>query len=177
VKTTTYLRISLLIPFLVWASCALVFFLWDTFEPNSIGLDGSSAMAVIAVLILFYVFGIFVWFLPYVLLCLILLVWSFKSQTPVLMKVLALSPFAMAVLVLATVNLLSFNSGDISMRFSNPAALVENLIGANLLFLILALLWGYICVSIGYGVYKILQRLEFIRDGDRTIAMPLAEPL
>ena len=173
-KTITYLRLSLLIPFLVWTFGVLFFFLWSAFEPNGLGSDGPAAIAVIGVFFLFYVFGIFIWLLPYVLLCLMLLGLSFKSKAQVLIRVFAWSPFAMASLVLALVNMLSFHSDGMNRLFSNPGEAAENLLGSNTLFLILTLLWGYICVGIGYGAYKILQRLQFIRDGATLAALPVA---
>ena len=176
-KTTTYLRLSLLIPFLVWAFCALTLFLLSAFEPDELGSDGPTAFAVIAIFFLYYVFGILVWFLPYLLLCMVLLVWSFKSRAQVLIKGFALSPFGMAFLVLAFVNMLSLNGEDMSRLGSNREAFVEDLWGSNVVFLVLTLLWGYLCVGIGYGTYKILQRLELIRDDTVPSAMPLVEPL
>ena len=176
-KTTSYLRLSLLIPFLVWAFCALALFLWSTFEPDGLGSERLTAIGVIAIFFLFYVFGILVWFLPYLLVCIILLVWSFKSRAQVLMKAFALSPFGMTFLVLAFVNMLALNGEDMRGLVSNPGAFAEDLFGSNVLFLILTLLWGYICVGIGYGTYRILQRLEFIHDDTVRSAMPLVEPL
>jgi hypothetical protein len=52
-KTTTYLRLSLLIPFLVWAFCALTLFLLSTFEPDELGSDGPTAFAVMAIFFLY----------------------------------------------------------------------------------------------------------------------------
>jgi hypothetical protein len=176
-RTTTYLRLSLLIPFFVWAVCALALFLWSTFEPSGFASDSPTAIDVIAMFFLFYVFGILVWFLPYVLVCIILLVWSFKSRAQVLIKGFALSPFGMAFLVLAFVNLLSLNGEDMSTLVSNPGPFFEDLFGSNALFLILTLLWGYMCVGIGYGTYKILQRLELIHEDTAPRAMTLVEPL
>ena len=176
-KTTSYLRLSLLIPFLVWASCALALFLWSRFEPNGLGSQSPTAIDVIAMFFLFYVFGILVWFLPYLLVCIILLVWSFKSRAQVLIKVFALAPVGMAFLVLAFVDVLSLIGEDMSTLVSKPRPFFEDLFGSNVLFLILTLLWGYMCVGIGYGTYKILQRLEFIHDDIVPSAMPLIEPL
>lgn len=176
-KTTTYLRLSLLIPFLVWAFCALALFLWSRLEPNGLRSGSSTAINVIAMFFLFYVFGILVWFLPYLLVCIILLVWSFKSRAQVLIKVFALAPVGMAFLVLAFVDVLSLIGEDMSTLASKPGPFFEDLFGSNVLFLILTLLWGYVCVGIGYGMYKILQRLEFILDDTVPSAIPLVEPL
>jgi hypothetical protein len=175
-KTATYLRLSLLIPFLVWAFCALALFLWSTFEPNELGSEGSTAFAAIAVFFLYYVFGILVWFLPYLLLCIILLARSFKSRAQVRIKGFALSPFGMALLVLAVVNMLSLHGEDISTIVATRAAFAEDLWGSNVVFLLLTLLWGYLCVGIGYGIYRILRGLEFIRDETIPNSLPLVEP-
>ena len=96
-RTTTYLRLSLFIPFLVWGICLLLFILWskvasDTPEPNGPHI----LTGLILWTFLFYVFGIIGWFVPYLLLALILLILSFRSRAEVLMKVFAFAPLAMA---------------------------------------------------------------------------------
>ena len=126
---------------------------------------------------LFYVFGIIGWFVPYLLLALILLIWSFRSGAEVLMRVFAFAPVAMAVLILALVNLLSLGSQDLSALRLDATTNIEYFLGVNLGFALLTLLWGYICVGIGFGIYKILQRFEFIKDEAMTTPVPLAEPL
>jgi hypothetical protein len=164
-KTRTYLRLSLLLPFLVWGVCVLFFILLSAVAPD--GPENSGAVTLVGLLLLgtlFYVFGIVGWFLPYALLSLLLLSWSFRGRAEVLLKAFALSPFAMAMLIVFVVNMLSIGTGSRDLFSYNPADDFENFPGSNLWFAILTLIWGYICVGIGYGLYKLLQRLGFIKD-------------
>ena len=173
-KTKTYLRLSLLIPFFVWIICVLFFLFWSTLEPGGSEAMGSSPItAVILWTILFYLFGIIGWFLPYVLLSLILLIWSFRSRAQVLVKAFALSPVVMTILIVIMVNMLSLDGGNWEMFANNPAENFETFFGSNILFAILALFWGYICVGIGLGLYKFLQRRGFIKDEARVQPVPI----
>jgi hypothetical protein len=173
-KTRTYLRLSLLTPFLVWGVCVLFFIILSTFESNGSESMGSSVVVgLVFWVVLFYVFGIVGWFLPYVLLSLLLLIWSFRSRTQVLMKGFALSPFAMTILIVIFVNMLSIGTGGWDMFSSNSAENFENFFVSNLLFGILALIWGYICIGLGFGIYKSSQRLGFIRDEANTGSVTL----
>ena len=167
-KTTTYLRLSLLIPFLVWGICLLLFIAGSQFAPDEPASDASTITALLLFPFLFYVFGIIGWFLPYLVLSFILLVLSFTSRVKVLTRVFALSPLAMVVLILAFVNVLTFDTQDWTMLSSNTAMNVEGFLGYNLLFLAVTLVWGYLCVGIGFGLYKLLQRLGSIRDEVNT---------
>jgi hypothetical protein len=167
-KTATYLRLSLLIPFLVWGVCLLFFLLLGAFEPTGSEIMGSNiVLGLVFWTILFYLFGILGWFLPYALLAVVLLIWSFRSQAQVLMKGFAFSPFVMAVLIVLVVNLLSMGSGDWKLFSSTSTERFEDFFGSSLWFVILTLGWGYLCVGIGFGVYKFLERLGFIRDEAR----------
>ena len=177
-KTTTYLRLSLLIPILVWGVCLLILIVWGKIAPDGPGLDGSESIVNIVLLpLMFYVFGIVGWFLPYLLLSLILLIWSFRSQAQILMKVFALSPLAMAVFIFAFLTMLSIGKEDWNTFRSSSTMSAENFFGTTLLLVILSLVWGYVCVGIGYGIYKLLQRTRLIRDEAVTSSMPLNEPV
>ena len=177
-KTTTYLRLSLLIPILVWGVCLLILIVWGKIAPNGPGFDGSESIVNIVLLpLMFYVFGIVGWFLPYLLLCFILLIWSFRTQAHILMKVFAFSPLAMAVFIFAFLTMLSIGKEDWNTFWSSSTMIAENFFGTTLFLVVLAIAWGYICVGIGYGIYKLLQWKRLIRDGAITSSMPLNEPV
>jgi hypothetical protein len=176
-KTKTFLRLSLLIPFLVWGICILFFVLWSGSDSNGPVANESTIVGIILWTILFYVFGIIGWFLPYVLLAMVLLIWSLRGRAQTLMNVFALSPVAMAVLIVIFLSVISASSQDWDMFLSNPLVSAENFFGSPLWFVILTLLWGYICVGVGFGIYKILQRRGFIRDEVIPDSMLVHEPL
>ena len=174
-KTKIYLRLSLLIPFFVWMICLAIFIIWSKLFPNSSGFSESGGIVnVVPMALLFYVFGIIGWFLPYLLLALILFVWSFRSQSQVLMKILAFSPLVMTVLILIIVNALSIGNGGLSLFSPNPTT-ASDILGSNALFAVLTIIWGYICVGIGYGFYKLLQRGRFIKDEEMITTTPLPQ--
>src|SRR5512133_3139230 len=110
-KTKTYARFSLCIPFLIWGICLLLLILVNTFLPDYLSSSETSTLSsVLGVLLLFYVIGIIFWLLPYLLISLVLFILSFKSRTEVLKSIIALSPFAMAILIMAEVTFLSSSS-------------------------------------------------------------------
>jgi hypothetical protein len=175
-KTTTFLRLSLLIPFLVWGICVLFFIVWSATDSGGPTANESTILGVMLWAILFYVFGIIGWFLPYLLLSLLLLVWSFRSQAQTLKRLLAWSPVAMAVLIVIFLSIISMSTQDWDMFLSNPLVSPENFFGSPLWFVILTLTWGYICVGVGFGIYRILQRRGHIRDEAVPAPVPLPEP-
>ena len=155
-KTMTYLRFSLLIPFVIWGICLLVILIMDGVSQNQFTSGLPEAISVgVAVFFTAYVLGILFWILPYLLLALILFFSTFISRTRVALQLFALSPLAMMLLTLATVIIMSLSSsGSIDQDFSNLVLFV----------IALVLSWGYICVGIGYGIYRFLQRRGIIRD-------------
>ena len=155
-KTTSYLRFSLLIPFFIWGICLLVIMVFDAASLDQFIPKLPEAISVgVAVFFTGYVLGIIFWILPYALLGLILFFSTFISRAQVALKLFALSPLAMTLLTLATIIIMdSGNSGSIGQDFS----------GLALLVIALVLSWGYICVGIGYGIYRLLQRRGTIRD-------------
>lgn len=167
-KTTTYLRFSLLIPLVVWGICLLFLVLVNAIpETSALAVDGSQSITEIVFLFLaFYIFGIIVWILPYLLLSLILFFWSFinTAQTALKVKVFALSPLAMMILTVAVLNILTLGTSPDGTLFSSPGIIDQDFISLNLLGAAFALIWGYICVGIGFGIYKLLQRRGMIRD-------------
>jgi hypothetical protein len=116
----------------------------------------------------FYVFGIIVWALSYLLLSLILLSLSFIAQGWATMKGFALSPIAMTMLMVSLVNLLAIGTSGDDMILSNPAVKDPDFISFNILVFALSLIRGYICVGIGFGIYKLLKQIGLIRDEART---------
>lgn len=166
-STTTYLRFSLLIPFVIWGICLLVIMsanatAMDQFTPALPEKISTGA----TVLFTAYVIGIIFWIFPYILLALILFFSTFISKAHSAMKVFALSPLAMTVLTLATVIIIDLsNSGSIDQDFSSFILLAVGLV----------LSWGYINVGIGYGIYKMLQHRGIIRDEE--ILQSTAQPV
>ena len=164
-KTATYLRLSLLIPILVWGVCLLFLIVASASPMNELI---SSKLTTITDLIFpffaFYVFGIIIWVFPYLLLSLILLFLSVRVQARAAMKAFALSPVAMTVLTIAVINLLATGASGEGSNLSNSLIRDQDFISLNILVLTFSLIWGYICVGMGFGIYKLLQRSRIISD-------------
>jgi len=168
-KAAIYLRLSLLIPILVWGVCLLFFIIASTSPINEFVSSQSATPAnTIFVFLGFYTFGIVIWFFPYLLLSLILLAVSFIAKVGITMKIFALSPIAMTILTITLLNLLVLGTSGDSMILSSPLVKDQDFISFNLLSLIFSLIWGYICVGIGLGLYKLLQHLRIIRNEENT---------
>lgn len=164
-KTNTYLRWSLLIPFLVWVLC-LLFFLFANMTPMESLVFGQSNTIVELLVIFgaFYLFGIIIWILPYLLLSLILFFSSFIVAPRVMFRIYALSPFAMTLLSLALMNLLLHFNAEEGTFYSSSLFNLEEFMTSTLAIGGVSLLWGYVCVAIGYSIYRLLQRRGIIRD-------------
>jgi hypothetical protein len=165
-KTKTYLRFSLLLPIVVWGLSVLLFVLMmalpEVYDPAQ-----NEALGVVyvgAFFILFYVFGIIIWLFPYILLSLILFFSTYISQARTSLKVFALSPLAMTVLTIAVTIIFTFGGMKEGETLPIPGGFDKYLIGFNLLIGAISLIWGYICVGIGFGIYKLLQRTGIIKD-------------
>jgi hypothetical protein len=164
-KTTLYLRLSLLIPILVWGVCLLILIVASASPTNDLGPAHSMTIPnLIFLFFAFYVFGIIVWVFPYLLLSLILLALRFMAQGQATIKVFALSPIPMTILTMLSVNLLAMEASGDGMILSNPFVKDQNFIGFNILALLLSLIWGYICVGMGFGIYKLLKQRHLIKD-------------
>lgn len=168
-KTATYLRMSLLIPFLVWGVCLLIVFLASASPMKELASRETTTLAGLVFLSLaFYALGIIIWVFPYLLLSLILLALSFLIQARVTMKVFALSPIAMTILTVSLVDLLALGSSEKGQILSNPLITDQDFISFNLFVLAFSLIWGYICVGLGFGSYKLLKQRNVIRDEVNT---------
>jgi hypothetical protein len=170
-KTATYLRLSLLIPFVVWGICLLIFAITNIIPGSTSGPVINSVI----ILFLFYVFGIIGWLLPYLLLALILLILSFWVRAQTLVKIFALSPMIMAIFIMIFVIVMLADSrtpGTLSPDLTGNAG---EFLGSPVWFGIVSLVWGYISVAIGFGIYRLLQALQVIRDAETPSAPVAAE--
>jgi len=178
VKTRTYLRLSLLIPFMVWGVCLLFLIIASATPLNELASNASTTITDwMTRFLAFYIFGIVFWLIPYILLALILLVWSFFSQAGVTMKVFALSPLVMTLLTIAAVNLFAWGASGAGTIFSNPAGDYQDFVTFNILAVVVSLVWGFICVGIGFGIYKILQGLQVIKETRIEVGPAINEAL
>ena len=170
-KTAIYLRLSLLIPILVWGVCLLFFMIASTAPFNEFASAQSSTEPDWVMLFpAFYVFGIIIWIFPYSFLALSLLILSFMMKARALIMIFALSPMGMTLLTIGVVDLFAIGIAGNGTMSSVGSTRNQDLINFNIMIFVFSLLWGYICVGIGFGVYKLLRHLRIIRDEGNTVS-------
>ena len=162
-KTRTYARLALLIPFLLWGLCLLLLALMSRFLPDDLTSNASTLPGIAGLVLVFYVFGILFWFVPYLLLSLFLLICSFRSRIEVLMYIFLLSPFIMAILMMIEATLLSVSNPETSLPSPDLISTFQSTMEFNAVVAIIALVSGYLCVGLGFGIYKLLQHKEVIK--------------
>jgi hypothetical protein len=168
-KTRTYARLALLIPLLLWVILLLVELLINAVIPADLRSSGPDTfLGVLEIVILFYLIGIVLWFLPYLVLSIAMLLISYKISLERLQYVLILSPFAMAILAMMEATLVSLPAGGFASPSADLATKFMTGIGINLMMGILSLVYGYICVGLGFAGYKLLQHFGKIKEEEKT---------
>lgn len=179
-KTLTYLRLSLLIPLVVWLFTVLISVGMEALSLTYDYFNEETPTAISAMLTLVgsYAFGIILWIFPYILLALILFFWSFLAQPRTALRVFALSPVAMTILTIAVTILFLLGISGGVWGYPVPFPIDANFVGIHIYIGVMAFTWGYLCVGIGYGLYRLLQHLGRIKD-DLLLepAAPLQEPV
>ena len=172
-KTNTYLRWSLLTPILVWLLCLLFMIPASliTFQDPTFG-QSNSILDLLFAFAGAYLFGIVLWIVPYLLLSLILFFSSFIGSPRVMITLYALSPLAMTALTLALMNIFLFAYVGVTAFPDMPISSLQGYTESTLAVGGLSLLWGYICVCIGYGIYKLLKSRGIIRDEQALELVP-----
>lgn len=167
-KTRTYARLSLLIPILIWAvGLLLLLALYVLFPDSQSGSETPAVVAVIGMFLVFYVIGIIYWLIPYLLVSLILVLVSFRSTEKVIKVVYMLSPILMAIVIVILVAVLTIAPAEGPLLVGDLTSSFLDSLGTGGLFTIITLIWGYICVGLGFGIYKLLQRFGMIKTEEK----------
>jgi|WetSurMetagenome_2_1015567.scaffolds.fasta_scaffold319059_2 hypothetical protein len=167
-KTRTFARLALLIPLLVWVISLLLLLSAFAFFPDSETTSETPTLVAGAeMLLLFYIIGIIYWLIPYLLVSLGLLFVSFLSKERILKAAYLLSPILMAIVIMIMVTTITTLPLEGSLPISDLTSNFRDSIGAGGLFAIIALIWGYICVGLGFGVYKLLQHFRMIKEDEK----------
>ena len=168
-KIKTYARLALLIPLLLWVILLLVELLINAVIPADLrSNEPNTFLGALEIAILFYVIGIVLWFLPYLVLSITLLLLSFKLRLKTLQYLFTLSPFAMAMLAMIEATIVSVAGGGYAMSTADLPSNFNMGIGINVMMGILSLVYGYICVGLGIAGYKLLQRLGMIKEEEKA---------
>ncbi len=154
-KPETLLRSFLAIPYISWGISLLIVSIpvfsaetLDTMESPIVWIGRIAAV---------YAIGILLWGIPYTLLAIGLLIWSFKKSARTIAKVFLLSPILLSILLAIETALVTLPTNEIfattSGEFLSYAAMLA----------ILALIFGYTLILVAFGFYKALSALHMIR--------------
>jgi hypothetical protein len=149
-KPRTYFGIALLTPYALWIVCALTAYLLS-------GEETSTGWDILLTPVYFYAIGILIWFIPYTLLAIGLWIWSRNKSVTALFRAGMASPVMFGVLMLLEGLLVNLPASDLAQLGRELPGQVALLGGLSLLF-------GYFCVGIALGIYKILKTRKFIAE-------------
>lgn len=150
-KPRTYFGIALMFPYVLWCICTAIFLLLSSLQ------EVSEPWNFVLMPLVFYVFGIILWFIPYTVLAIGLWIWSRNKSAKSLSKSAILAPILLAILISLEAILVTLPSGSVS-EFMADATSQSALVG------VFSLIFGYLCVGIAAGVYKILRARNFIAE-------------
>lgn len=145
-KPQSFFRSALFIPYILWVLCALIIF-----PITQLNVDIPPVWDIVFMPAMFYLLGILLWFFPYTILAIILWVWSRNKPLDVLRKMGLISPILLAFLMVAEMGFLFIATNDL-------AGFVENVLAYSAFLGGLSLVFGYFCVGIAFGIFKILQQ-------------------
>jgi hypothetical protein len=157
-KPKTFLGLALLFPYALWAVCALIAFLLSS-------QDLSTNWNIVLTPVFYYAIGIVIWIAPYTVLAIGLGLWSRGKAIQRIAKVFAFSPFMLAVLLVMMMLIMSVDWNHIGagLSYLSPdfGISVAAITG-------LALVYGYFCIGIIVGIYKILKMLKMIKTEEEA---------
>lgn len=147
-KTQTFFRLALLFPYGLWIICMIVIGMTSNL------MDVSDTWQALMFPFAIYALGAFIWFVPYTLLAIGLGFWSRNKSTTALSRAGLLSP-------LLLFPLLVIEAVVIYLPADNAAQILESLQYGALLGGF-GLVFGYLCVGVVFGIFKLLQAKQFI---------------
>lgn len=149
-KPLTYFRLALLTPYLLWGICLLVLLPLST-----LGDELSEVWNPVLIPITVYAFGIILWFIPYTLLAISLGFWSKNKPFRELRNMAFIAPVLFTLLMLAEGILVNLPAESLSI-------LIRDMLNQSIMIGFSSLVFGYLCVGIALGIFKLLQRINFI---------------
>ena len=166
-KTKTYLQLSLLTPYIYWVFSAAIAFIWNTYSNNE--LPDNSIVNFFSYAVFFYAFGITIWGIPYTILAIGLWIWSRGKEVQKAIRIFALSPLFLTLLIAIEVLALAFPREDFS---SGGTGLLASF-GSSVLGLgMFSVVYGYLIIGITAGIYRILKRFDLIDDAEFSDSSP-----
>ena len=165
-KPQTLLRVSLIIPYLLWGLSAIIVAVVGSSKNSPV--DTSPIISMLLYIPMLYALGIFIWGIPYTLLAVGLGLWSRNKPTQKIIRVFALSPVMLAILISLEIFAFSINWNDLGAGFSqNSTDFGASILGIGAL----AVVFGYLSIGVVAGIYKVLTLLNLIKN-ENEIAHP-----
>lgn len=149
-KPQTFFRIALLTPYILWGIGLLVMLPLSAME-NELSETWNFILMPVA----FYTIGILLWFLPYTILAIGLGIWGGKKSIAALRNAALAAPVLFFVLMTIEIIIVNLPATTITEFLSAIA-------GQSLAFGVFSLLYGYVCVGIAFGIFKLLQHKNLI---------------
>jgi hypothetical protein len=149
-KPQTFFRLALLVPYILWGIGLLVMLPLSAME-NELSETWNFILMPIA----FYTIGIILWFLPYTILAIGLGIWAKNKSINSLRNMALAAPFLFFVLMSIEIIIVNLPATTITEFLS---AIAEQ----SLAFGVFSLLYGYVCVGIAFGIFKLLQHKNLI---------------
>ena len=158
-KPQTLLRLSLIIPYLLWGISAILVMVVNSSKSTS--FDTSPSINALLYIPMLYALGIFIWGIPYTLLAVGLGLWSRGKPTQKILRAFAWSPVMLAGLISFEILAFSINWNDLGAGFSQNSTDF----GASVLAMgALAIVLGYLSIGVVAVIYKVLTWLNFIKN-------------
>jgi hypothetical protein len=161
-KPQTFLRLSLLTPYLLWGSSVL--FALAVSSSKNTTFNTNPIISTLLYIPMLYAFGIFIWGIPFTLLAVGLGLWSRDKPTQKILKTFAWSPVMLAVLISFEVPVFLLNWNDLGAGFSQNSTDL----GVSILAMgALAIVFGYLSIGVVAGIYKVLTLLNLIKNEEQ----------
>lgn len=149
-KPRTFFGLALLTPYILWIICAPLAYLLSE-------LEISSGWETLLMPVMIYAIGILLWFIPYSLLAIGLWIWSRNKSVKELLRAAIISPLLLGILMILEGVWANLPVDDFSQLASDIPDQILFLGGVSLFF-------GYLCVGIAFGIYRIMQARNFIAE-------------
>jgi hypothetical protein len=163
-KPQTFLRLSLIIPYLLWGISAIIVAIVSSSKNTA--FDSNTIVNILLYIPMLYAFGVFIWGIPYTLLAVGLGLWSRGKPIQKTLRTFALSPIMLAILIALEIFAFSFNWRDIGANFSqNSADFGASILGMGAL----AIVFGYLSIGVTAGIYKVLTLLNIIKNENEVL--------
>jgi len=152
-KPRTFFGLALLVPYILWGICAVLVAILSASQVTSATLN------ILLMPIIYYTFGVYLWGIPYTILSVGLWLWSRNRSISALYKLATRAPLLLFVLVL-------IETVFVFSPMESSTELIKNMIGISILLGVFSLVFGYLCVGIALGAYKLLRSKNFIIEAE-----------